>query len=217
MSRTIVPTTIRIAHLVDHHKAPAPERPAGRRPVVIGTSPMQVRALLPHAGRDQRDPHRPARLPRIRTSASRDLAWRDDLPVELPPAVTGCQSSGPVLHLEPDAASALPGDVGTLNEREVRRLLLNLSRSSKSCTTATWIRGPPNLSRMGHTSEPMDPERLQTAACVAVIPPRMRTTATAWHLPQIGCCTSGSTASADTSSRARASRRPDGAAPLDAP
>src|SRR5579884_4360320 len=38
-----------------------------------------------------------------------------------------CQSADPAFHLDSDAATALTGDVGSLGEREVRRLLLNLS------------------------------------------------------------------------------------------
>jgi hypothetical protein len=73
-----------------------------------------------------------------------------------------CQSADPVIHFDSDAATALTGDVGSLNEREVLRLLLN--------------RGPPISSRRGSYVRAKDPARLQTRARVALIPPRMGTT-----------------------------------------
>lgn len=88
-----------------------------------------------------------------------------------------CQSADPVFHLDSDAATALTGDPNTLNEREVRRLLLNLSSqhdrvlhyldvdpfSSGLVVEASYVRAH-------------DPERLRTRARVAVIPPRIGTT-----------------------------------------
>lgn len=71
-----------------------------------------------------------------------------------------CQSADPAFHLDSDAATALPGDAGTLNEREVLRLLLNLSsQEERSCITSMWISVPPILSWTGRTSASRIPSR----------------------------------------------------------
>jgi hypothetical protein len=88
-----------------------------------------------------------------------------------------CQSADPAFHLDSDAATALTGDVGSLNEREVLRLLLNLS--SQDERVLHYLDVDPrtiNLSAAGAYVRAGDPERLQTRARVAIIPPRIGTT-----------------------------------------
>ncbi len=87
-----------------------------------------------------------------------------------------CQSADPAFHLDSDASTALTGDVGNLSERVVLRLLLNLSSQEERalhyldvdpCTTHLVAEGSYVCAK--------DPERLQTRARVAVIPPRRGT------------------------------------------
>jgi hypothetical protein len=88
-----------------------------------------------------------------------------------------CQSADPVFHLDSDAATALTGDVGTLNDREVLRLLLNLS--SQEERVLHYLDVDPRTTKLiadGSYVRAQDPESLQTRARVAVISPRMRTT-----------------------------------------
>jgi hypothetical protein len=88
-----------------------------------------------------------------------------------------CQSADPAFHLDSDAATALTGDVGSLNEREVLRLLLNLS--SQQERVLHYLDVDPrttNLVAEGSYVRAKDPDRPQTRARVAVIPPRMGTT-----------------------------------------
>jgi hypothetical protein len=87
------------------------------------------------------------------------------------------QSADPAFHLDSDAATALTGDVGSLNEREVLRLLLNLSTQEER--VLHYLDVDPqttNLIAEGSYVRAMDPERLHTRARVAVIPPRRGTT-----------------------------------------
>ena len=87
------------------------------------------------------------------------------------------QSADPAFHLDSDAATALSGDVGSLNQREVLRLLLNLS--SQDERVLHYLDVDPrttNLVAAGSYVRAKDPERLQTRARVAIIPPRMGTT-----------------------------------------
>ncbi|MGI8559088.1 MAG: hypothetical protein ACR2ND_12425 [Solirubrobacteraceae bacterium] len=88
-----------------------------------------------------------------------------------------CQSADPAFHLDSDAATALTGDVDSLNEREVRRLLLNLS--SQEERALHYLDVDPRTTMLvaeGSYVRAEDPERLKTCARVAVIPPRTGTT-----------------------------------------
>jgi hypothetical protein len=87
------------------------------------------------------------------------------------------QSVDPAFHLDSDAATALTGDVSSLSEREVRRLLLNLS--SQEARALHYLDADPWTTKLvaeGSYVCAEDPEGLQTHARVAVIPPRVSTT-----------------------------------------
>ncbi len=136
------------------------------------------------------------------------------------------QSADPAFHLDSDAATALTGDVGTLNEREVLRLLLNLSsRRERELRYLDVDPRATNLTSEGSYVRAEDPGRLLTRARVAVIPPRIGTTVhgLAFASNRVlhsgldgGCCIQGSTASTDTSSPLTARRQPTAAEPVDA-
>lgn len=88
-----------------------------------------------------------------------------------------CQSADPAFHLDSDAATALTGDVGSLGEREVLRLLLNLS--SQEERVLHYVDVDPrttNLVAEGSYVRAKDPERLQARVRATVIPPRIDTT-----------------------------------------
>jgi hypothetical protein len=85
------------------------------------------------------------------------------------------QSAEPAFHLDSDAATALTGDVGSLSEREVLRLLLNLSVEEER--VLHYLDVDPrttNLLAKGSYVCAKDTETLQTR--VAVIPRRIGTT-----------------------------------------
>jgi hypothetical protein len=87
------------------------------------------------------------------------------------------QSADPAFHLDSDAATALTGDVSSLSEREVLRLLLNLS--SQEERALHYLDVDPQTTELvaeGSYVCANDPARLQTRARVAVIPPRVGTT-----------------------------------------
>jgi hypothetical protein len=88
-----------------------------------------------------------------------------------------CQRPDPASHLDSDAATALTGDVGSLYERDVLRLLLNLS--SQEERVSHYLDVDPRTTDLvaeGPYVRAKDPERLRTRARVAVIPPRLGTT-----------------------------------------
>lgn len=71
------------------------------------------------------------------------------------------QSADPAFHLDSDAATALTGDVGSLNEREVLRLLLNLSRQEERALHYLDVDpGTINLVTEGSYVRAQDPHRL---------------------------------------------------------
>lgn len=87
------------------------------------------------------------------------------------------QSADPAFHLDSDAATALTGDVGSLQERKILRLLLNLS--SQEERALHYLDVDPRTTHLvaeGSYVCAKDPERLVTRARVAVIPPRIGTT-----------------------------------------
>jgi hypothetical protein len=87
------------------------------------------------------------------------------------------QSADPAFHLDSDAATALTGDLASLNERVVLRLLLNLSRREER--RLHYLDVDPLTVKLvadGSYVRAKDPERLQTRARLAVIPPRVGTT-----------------------------------------
>jgi hypothetical protein len=88
-----------------------------------------------------------------------------------------CQSADPAFHLDSDAATALTGDVESLGEREVLRLLLNLSRGEKRALHYLDV-DPRTIDLIAEGSyvRAKDPKRLKTRARVGLIPPRMGTT-----------------------------------------
>ena len=88
-----------------------------------------------------------------------------------------CQSADPAFHLDSDAATALTGDTASLNQRDVLRLLLNLSgRVERVLHYLDVDPQGTNLVAEGSYVRAKDPERLRTHARVAVIPPRVGTT-----------------------------------------
>lgn len=88
-----------------------------------------------------------------------------------------CQSADPAFHLDSDAATALTGDVASLHEREIVRLLLNLSgREERVLQYLDVDPGTTELVAERSYVRTKHPERLVTRARVAVIPPRMRST-----------------------------------------
>ncbi len=74
-----------------------------------------------------------------------------------------CQGADPAFHLDSDAATALTGDVDSLNEREVRRLLLNLSSQEERALHYLDV-------------DPRTTGLVAKGSYVAVIPPRTGTT-----------------------------------------
>lgn len=87
------------------------------------------------------------------------------------------QSADPAFHLDSDAATALTGDVGTLNEREVMRLLVNLS--SQQARMLHYLDLDPrgdDLVVQGAYVHLKDLDRVQAHVHVARIPPRTRGT-----------------------------------------
>ncbi len=88
-----------------------------------------------------------------------------------------CQSADPVFHLDSDASTALTGDVDSLHEREILRLLLNLS--SQDERALHYLQVDPQTVKLvaeGSYVRAEDPTGLLERACVAVLPPRMGTT-----------------------------------------
>lgn len=87
------------------------------------------------------------------------------------------QSADPAFHLDSDAATALTGDVSSLSERKVLRLLLNLSSHEERALHYLDV-DPWTTELVAEASYvcATDPARLQTRAHVAVIPPRVGTT-----------------------------------------
>lgn len=87
------------------------------------------------------------------------------------------QSADPAFHLDSDAATALTGDVSSLSQREVLRLLLNLSSHEERALH--YLDVDPRTTKLvmkGSYVSAKDPDRPQTRARVAVIPPRVGTT-----------------------------------------
>ena len=83
------------------------------------------------------------------------------------------QSLDPAFHLDTDAATALSGDVTTLGERRVARLLLNLN--SESERTLHFLDVEPcsvELLSNGSYVRVADPRPLLEHACTTVIPRR---------------------------------------------
>jgi hypothetical protein len=83
------------------------------------------------------------------------------------------QSSDPAYHLDSDAATALGGDVSTLAQRRVMRLMLNLS--SQSARTLHYLDVDPScidLVAEGSYIRAADPQNLSTRTLRAVIPAR---------------------------------------------
>jgi hypothetical protein len=87
-----------------------------------------------------------------------------------------CQSADPVFHLDSDAATALTGEVGSLNERVVLRLLLNLSSHQER--VLHYLDVDPRTTDLvaeGSYVRAKEPEKLRTRARATVIPPRVGT------------------------------------------
>jgi hypothetical protein len=87
------------------------------------------------------------------------------------------QSVDPAFHLDSDAATALTGDMETLHEREVLRLLLNLS--CREPRVLHYLDVDPRSIHLvvnGSYVRVKDPGQLKTRACRAVIPPRIPAT-----------------------------------------
>jgi len=87
------------------------------------------------------------------------------------------QRSDPAFHLDSDAATALTGDVNSLSEREVLRLLLNLSDQEERILH--YLDVDPrstNLVAVGSYVRAKNLERLRSRARDAAIPPRSGTT-----------------------------------------
>jgi hypothetical protein len=83
------------------------------------------------------------------------------------------QSVDPAFHLDSDAATALSGDVSTIKQRRVSRLLLNLN--SQSGRALHFLDVDPNcvdLVSDGSYVRAADPRKLMKRAMRAVIPPR---------------------------------------------
>lgn len=88
-----------------------------------------------------------------------------------------CQSADPVFHLDSDASTALTGDLDSLHDREVLRLLLNLS--SQDERALHYLDVDPQTVKLvaeGTYVRAKDPTGLLERARVAVLPPRMGTT-----------------------------------------
>jgi hypothetical protein len=83
------------------------------------------------------------------------------------------QTADPAYHLDSDTASALGGDVATLKQRRVMRLLLNLSlkseRTAHYLDVDSWS---VELVAEGSYVRAGDPGKLSTRALTAVIPAR---------------------------------------------
>jgi hypothetical protein len=76
-------------------------------------------------------------------------------------------------HLDSDAATALTGDVATINHREIRRLLLNLStRSDRSLHYLNLDPDSVELAVDGSYVRVADPETLRRYSLIATIPRR---------------------------------------------
>lgn len=88
-----------------------------------------------------------------------------------------CQSADPAFHRDSDAATALTGDVSGLDEREVLRLLLNLSSQQERALHYLDV-DPRSIDLVAEGSyvRAKDPEILQTRIRVAIIAPRTGTT-----------------------------------------
>ncbi len=123
----------------------------------------------------------------IRTELPACRAFAEALPAILQAGITYrfnflrlslvCQSADPAFHLDSDAATAVTGDVGSLNERQVLRVLLNLSsREERALHYLDVDPRTTNLVAEGSYVRAKNPEKLQKRARVTVIPPRMGTT-----------------------------------------
>ena len=86
------------------------------------------------------------------------------------------QSADPAFHLDSDAATALTGDVSSLGDRAVLRLLLNLSAQQERALHYLGV-DPSTVDLVAEGSYVCvkDPTRLQARARVAVMPPRAGT------------------------------------------
>lgn len=87
------------------------------------------------------------------------------------------QSPDPAFHLDSDAATALTGEVATLSDRKILRLLLNLSTEDERLlyyldvdSTSIDLIAEDSYVRV------KDPEKLRARIRVAVIPRRVRAT-----------------------------------------
>lgn len=83
-----------------------------------------------------------------------------------------CQSADPAFHLDSDASTALTGDLDSLHEREVLRLLLNLS--SQDERALPYLDVDPQTVKLvaeGAYVRAKDPTGLLEGARVAVLPP----------------------------------------------
>ena len=118
------------------------------------------------------------------------------------------QSADPAFHLDSDAATALTGDVGSLGDRAVLRLLLNLSAQQERALHYLGVDPRPSISSpRGRTSVSKIPRGCRHARASRLSRRARGRSSTAWPLRRIGCCIPGSTGSADTSSRPTAWRR----------
>lgn len=87
------------------------------------------------------------------------------------------QSTEASYHLDSDAATALTGDVATINRRQIGRLLLNLStRSDRSLHYLNLDPGSVELAVDGAYVRVADPEALRSYGLIATIPRRRGST-----------------------------------------
>ena len=87
------------------------------------------------------------------------------------------QSADASYHLASDAATALTGDVTTINRRQIRRLLLNLSaRSDRSLHYLNLDPGSLELAVDGSYVRVADPEAVREHGLIATIPRRRGST-----------------------------------------
>ena len=118
------------------------------------------------------------------------------------------QSVDPAFHLDSDAATALSGDVTTLRQRRVARLLLNLSLLRER--VLHFLDVDPccvDLISDGSYVRAADPRRLMERSLTVVIPARRGSPSADSFSRPTECCTRVLTVRADTSWRPTASTK----------
>ena len=104
------------------------------------------------------------------------------------------QSARAAYHLDSDAATAITGDVTTISQRHILRLLLNLSaRSERTLHYLNVDPGSVELIVEGGYIRVADPDAFRPQSLVARIPPAAAHGSTASCLPPTSCCTLAST------------------------